>query len=300
MDLRSASIALVSPADVPAAKIAVVIPCFNDGATLMDAVRSAQAQDRIDALVVVDDGSTDPHTIEIFQALEREAVRVLHRPNGGLGAARMTGVQATDAEYVFCLDADDRLLAGTLSALGAALDGDPELALVWGDYRLFGDRTWRQLTAPSLDPWQIGYQNDIPASVLIRRSSLLEAGGWQLRGGYEDWDLLMGLAERGNRGCRVPIVAYEYRQHGVRMLGESATRHGEIYTLLRNRHPRLLAKRRVTWRRSDAPWMLKLALPVVFALPIGANRRRLLAGAACHLAHRRGVRLLLERARSGV
>jgi glycosyltransferase involved in cell wall biosynthesis len=278
----------------------VVIPCFNDGATLPDAVRSAQSQDRVAELVVVDDGSTDPHTTETFRALEREAVRVVHRPNGGLGAARMTGVQATNADYVFCLDADDRLLEGALSALGAALDDDRGLALVWGDYRLFGDRAWRQLTAPTLDPWQIGYQNDIPASVMIRRSALLEAGGWQLRGGYEDWDLLMGLAERGRRGRRVPIVAYEYRQHGVRMLGDSATRHGEIYALLRSRHPGLFAERRSAWRRSDAPWALKLTLPLVFALPIGPNRRRLLAGAVYHLVRRRGVRLLLKRARSGV
>jgi hypothetical protein len=38
---------------------------------------------------------------------------------------------------------------------------------------------------------------------------------------------------------------------------------------------------------------------VIFALPISANRRRLLAGAACHLARRRGVGLLLRRIRSG-
>ena len=113
-------------ADALASTIAVVIPCFNDGATLLDAVRSAQAQDRIEDLVVVDDGSTDPHTLEIFNALEREAVRVLHRPNGGLGERRMTGVQATATDYVFCLDADDRLLKDTLAALGAALDDDPD------------------------------------------------------------------------------------------------------------------------------------------------------------------------------
>lgn len=286
-------------ADATVPTIAVIIPCFNDGGTLVDAVRSAQAQDRIDELLVVDDGSTDPHTIEVFRSLEREAVRVVHRANGGLGAARMTGVQATSADFVFCLDADDRLLPGTLSALGAALDINPGLALVWGDYRLFGDREWRQLTARSLDPWQISYQNDIPASVLIRRSALLAAGGWQLRGGYEDWDLLMALAERGERGGRVPIVAYEYRQHGVRMLGESATRHGEIYALLRSRHPRLFAQRRRSWRRSDAPLALRLSLPAIFALPIRSDRRRLLAGAACHLAHRRGLRLLARRVRAG-
>ena len=286
-------------ADASAPAIAVVIPCFNDGATLSDAVRSVQAQDRIDELVVVDDGSTDPRTIEVFGSLEREGVRVVHRSNGGLGAARMTGVLATSADYVFCLDADDRLLPGALSALSEALDGDSRLALVWGDYLLFGEREWRQLTAPSLDPWQISYQNDTPASVLIRRSALLAAGGWQLRGGYEDWDLLMALAERGEHGRRVPIIAYEYRQHGVRMLGESAARHGELHALLRSRHPSLFADRRRSRRRSDAPWALRLLLPVIFALPVGPNRQRLLAGAACHLARRRGVCLLLERVRSG-
>jgi glycosyltransferase involved in cell wall biosynthesis len=280
--------------------VAVVIPCFNDGLTLLEAVRSAQAQERMDELVVVDDGSTDEATIELFRSLEAEGVRIVHRANGGLGAARMTGVTETSGEYIFCLDSDDRLLPGALSALAAALDRDPDLALAWGDYRLFGERSWRQKTAPSLDPWQVSYQNDIPASVLVRRSALLSTGGWELRGGYEDWDMLMGLAERGERGLRVPLVVYEYRQHGVRMLGESATRHGEIYASLRGRHPGLFASRRRAWRRSNAPWALKLALPLIFALPLDANRRRLLAGAACHLARRRGLGLLMQRVRSGV
>jgi glycosyltransferase involved in cell wall biosynthesis len=282
-----------------AASVAVIIPCFNDGATLAEAVRSAQAQDRIDELVVVDDGSTDRETIEVFRSLEAEGVTVVHRANGGLGAARMTGVHATSSHYVFCLDADDRLLPGALAKLATALDGDPGLALAWGDYQLFGQRAWRQCTAPSLDPWQISYQNDVPASVLIRRSALMTIGGWQLRGGYEDWDMLMGLAERGERGLRLPTVVYEYRQHGVRMLGESASRHGEIYDLLRVRHPGLFIGRRRAWRRSDAPWALKLALPIIFALPLGPNRRRLLAGATCHLARRRGLRLLVRRVRDG-
>ncbi len=282
-----------------ARSVAVVIPCFNDGATLPEAVRSARAQERIDELVVVDDGSTDPATVAVFQALEDEDVRVVHRANGGLGAARMSGVGATSGDYVFCLDADDRLAPGALASLAGALDEDPGLALVWGDYRLFGERSMRQQTAPTLDPWQISYQNDIPASMMIRREALLDAGGWELRGGYEDWDLLMGLAERGRRGARVPIVAYEYRQHGVRMLGDSATRHSEIYALLRTRHPALFANRRRAWRASDAPWTLRLAVPAIFALPVGANRRRLLAGAACHLARGRGLRMLVSRARHG-
>ena len=292
--------ATAQPPETKAPAIATVIPCFNDGATLREAVHSAIAQDRIDALVVVDDGSTDADTLEVFESLKAEGIKVVHRPNGGLGAARMTGVLATSSDYVFCLDADDRLLPGALAQLASALDDDDGLALTWGDYRLFGEHSWRQETAPSLDPWQISYQNDVPASVLVRRSVLVSDGGWELRGGYEDWDMLMGMAEHGRRGARVPIVAYEYRQHGIRMLGESASRHGEIYAVLRSRHRRLFAGRRRAWLRSEAPWSLKLALPLIFMLPIGANRRRLLGGAACHLARRRGLRSLLWRVNSGV
>src|ERR1700730_17531192 len=277
-------------------RVAVVIPCFNDGATLPEAVRSVQPQDRLDELVIVDDGSTETDTLEILRELEtRDGLRVVHRPNGGLGAARMSGVHATSGDYVFCLDADDRLMPNSLARLAAALDADPKLALAWGDYQLFGEHSWHQRTAPALDPWQISYQNDIPASVMIRRADLLAAGGWELRGGYEDWDLLMALAERGKRGLRVPIVVYAYRQHGVRMLTDAACKHGEIYAELQRRHPRLVVNRRRAWRSSDAPVLLKLALPIIFALPLDANRRRLLAGAACHLARRRGIGTLMRR-----
>jgi glycosyltransferase involved in cell wall biosynthesis len=282
-----------------AASVAVVIPCFDDGATLGEAVDSVRGQARLGELVVVDDGSSDPATLAVFATLESEGIRVVHRPNGGLGAARMSGVEATSEEYVFCLDADDRLVSGALAELAASLDEDPSLALCWGDYQRFGERSWRQRTAPSLDPWQLTYQNDIPASVLLRRAALSDGLGWELRGGYEDWDLLMGLAERGARGRRVDTVAYEYRQHGVRMLGDSATRHGDIYALLRRRHPSLFAQRRRAWRSADAPLSLRLALPAIFALPVSPNRRRLLAGAACHIARHRGLGLLLRRVRSG-
>jgi glycosyltransferase involved in cell wall biosynthesis len=288
----------MTPASTPGrGTIAVIVPCYNDGATLREAVDSARSHERVDELVVVDDGSTDPATLAEFDALQAEGVRVVHRANGGLGLARMSGVEATRAAYVFPLDADDRLLPGALTALGDALDADPGLALAWGDYRLFGSRSFVQRTAERLDAWQVSYQNDLPASALVRREALLEAGGWELRGGYEDWDLWMALAERGERGRRVPIVVYEYRQHGPRMLTDSAGRHADIYDHLRGRHPGLFASRGRAWRRSHAPLGVRLALPLIFALPLSPTRRRLLAGAANHLAQRRGLRLLLARAR---
>lgn len=280
------------------ASVAVIIPCFNDGKTLPEAVRRVRDESRLDELVVVDDGSTDPATLETFAALEAEGVTVVHRPNGGLAAARMTGVDATNADYILALDADDLLVPGALEKLATALDRDPTLASVWGDYRLFGEKSYLQRTSPVLDPWQITYQNDLPATMMVRRSALLAAGGWVRHDAYEDWDLWMSLAERSAEGKRVDCVVYEYRQHGVRMLKEFTPRHGEMHSEMRDRHVALFEQRRALWHRSRAPLALRLALPVIFALPVGDDRRRLLGGAACHLAHRRGVRQLARRVRS--
>lgn len=279
--------------------VAVIIPCFNDGATLLEAVRSAQTQSRIDELIVIDDGSTDPATLRVFAALEAEGVTVVHKGNGGPGAARMRGVRESQADYILALDADDRLLPGVLAELAEVLDRADDLAVVWGDYQLFGECSYRQQTASVLDPWQITYQNDLPASTMIRRSALLAAGGWAESGGFEDWSLWMSLAERSESGRRMEIVVYEYRRHGPRMSAKDASGYGDVHALLYSRHRALFANRRAAWRRSRAPLALRLALPVIFALPIGPNRQRLLGGAACHLAHRRGIRLLLHRMRRG-
>src|SRR5436190_12269548 len=108
-------------------RVAVVVPCFNDGATLRETLGSLRDQEAHE-LVVVDDGSDDPATLETLRALEDEGVRIVRRENGGLSAARMTGVEATAAPYVFPLDADDALAPGALAALADALEAVPQAA----------------------------------------------------------------------------------------------------------------------------------------------------------------------------
>ena len=104
-----------------------------------------------------------------------------------------------------------------------------------------------------------------------------------------------------------PLPAMDYEEAAVDSIGEAFARERDPFAdtlapdlpmglnlgrqiyYIEKRHPDLFAGRRLDWRRSDAPWSLRLALPVIFALPIGADRRRQLSGAACHLARRRGV-----------
>ena len=166
-------------------RVAVVIPCYNDGATLPDALTSLAAQEPCE-LVVVDDGSDDPTTLRLFTELEAHGTRIVHEENRGVAAARMTGVAATNAPYVFPLDADDAIVPDVLTSLADLLDANAQAAAAWGDVQTFGDRSVYWARSPNLDPWEVSYVNDLPVAALFRRDALLATGGWQLRGGYED------------------------------------------------------------------------------------------------------------------
>lgn len=243
------------------------MPCFNDGGTLPEALASLADQEHHE-LVVVDDGSDDPATRATLAELERNGTRVVHRQNGGLSAARMTGVEATEARYVMPLDADDALAPGALTLLADALDADRTAAIAWGDVDIWGEFNTHVDVGKNLDPWQITYINTTPVASLIRRDALLTVGGWQLRHGYEDWDLWMSLAERGFAGVYLPVPTLRYRRSAGRMLEGCLPRHGELYAELRRRHRPLFDQRRRNWSRSNASLRNRMLFPVIACLPL--------------------------------
>ena len=110
--------------------ISVIIPCYKAAATLRRAATSALADAPAGLeLLLVDDGSPDDTgTLCDTLAAEDSRVRALHRPNGGAGAARNTGLDAARGDWVLFLDADDVLLPGLWAAL-AALSTEADMIL---------------------------------------------------------------------------------------------------------------------------------------------------------------------------
>ena len=124
--------------------VSIVMPCYQSGETLERSVRSVQAQTFGDwELIAVDDGSTDG-TLARLRALAatEPRVHVLHQENGGVSAARNAGIDAAQGEWLFFLDADDRLTADALAML---LDmADDALDVVCGAYEMrFADEGGR-------------------------------------------------------------------------------------------------------------------------------------------------------------
>jgi glycosyltransferase involved in cell wall biosynthesis len=87
--------------------LSIVIPVFNERATLVEIVRRVRAVPLAKEIILVDDGSTDG-TRELLQALEGEPdVRVVyHSENRGKGAALKTGFLLTRGDIVIVQDAD--------------------------------------------------------------------------------------------------------------------------------------------------------------------------------------------------
>ncbi|MDG1266263.1 MAG: glycosyltransferase family 2 protein, partial [Ilumatobacter sp.] len=87
-------------------RLSVVMPCFNEAATIETITAAVLASPLVGELVIVDDCSSD-QTIDLLKALDDPRVRLLrHEVNQGKGAALRTGFAAASLEFVIVQDAD--------------------------------------------------------------------------------------------------------------------------------------------------------------------------------------------------
>ena len=248
-------------------RVAVLIPCHGDGPLITEAVHSVQEDEPV-AVIVVDDASPDEATRTTLDALERSGVRVIRLPaNVGVGNARTAAFEAASAPYVYPLDSDDLTLPGVLARMADCLDADPDAAACVGDIVEFGERDVLRLTPPRLDPYRVALTNEYPLGAVYRRTAVAAIGAWRPFyevQGYEDWNVWMGLAERGARIVHVGGPCYRRRLHGKRLNHLTRQRHAERYTALRRAHPDLFARLSEHRRASDLSPLRRALYPVVY------------------------------------
>jgi glycosyltransferase involved in cell wall biosynthesis len=192
--------------------VSVIIPCFDDGQFLIEAIASFErVVPKNCELIVVNDGSKEPRTLEILKTLRDAGYSILDQENQGLSEARNAGIRLAAGRYILPLDADNRLRAGFVEAATEILDSSSEIGIVYGYRQLFGMKTELDKVA-EFDLEEILTFNYIDAGAMFRKQVWADCGGYDQRvSPLEDWDLWIGAAERGWRFHRLPQVTFEYR-----------------------------------------------------------------------------------------
>lgn len=177
--------------------ISVVIPAYNAARFLPRCLGSVSTQTlQPTEVIVVDDGSTDD-TATIAASL---GARVLRRPNGGLSAARNTGIRGATGDWIALLDADDMWASEKLRRQVACIASNS--VLVYTGIRVFDDsgiRSYSPAVSPKAARKMLRYSNPItPSTVLVRRDAVAQGGGFRedIRA-CEDWEMWVRLQRMG-------------------------------------------------------------------------------------------------------
>ena len=203
--------------------VSVIIPAYNQGDYLAEAIESVLAQTYSHfEILVIDDGSTD-NTADVAKSFSDPRVRYIFRENGGLSAARNTGLKHASGELITFLDSDDLFLPEKLSTLKAEMENHPEVGLTAGQAIMIDDRSQRldkMVDSPLPEnPAQLLLGNPIHVgSVLVKRAWLdqVEPFDESFRA-CEDWDMWIRLAKAGCPMRWLPVPVSLYRVHAAQM-----------------------------------------------------------------------------------
>lgn len=232
---------------MPKPLVSVLIPAYNQGQYLVQAVESAFDQTyRPIQVVVVNDGSTD-QTDQIAQELQHSHPNLVYlsQKNQGVCQAMAAAFAEANGEYVVRLDADDYLPENYLSCLLDCLEAaGPAVAYAYCDAQYVGERQG-VMEAGDFSLGRLVQENYIHVSALVRAAVIREVGYYNpnMCYGFEDWDLWLSLAEADYRGtyCSGTFLYYRQKAEGGRN-DMQATRHRQMRQQVYANHPKIYRK----------------------------------------------------------
>src|SRR5512143_1932073 len=230
-------------------KVSIIIPTYNCGRYISQAIESCMNQTHKDReIIVVDDGSSD-NTYETIKPYEESgSLRYIYQENRGLPGARNTGIQRAQGEFVVFLDADDELDERMISLCLEQVEKEHTDWCVCDILRIerTGTSTKEQVHNSRIPKENIEERilldDFIKRAPLFRKRTLLEIGLYdedmRIR---EDWDINIRMILGKKPFSYVPEPLYIYKIRSDSLI-KSRYRKRYDYTLkLLKKHHKSLA-----------------------------------------------------------
>lgn len=205
--------------------ISVIIPCYNSGQYLGDALTSVAEQQIAPGtyeIIIVDDGSTEKETLDFLSRLSMEKYTVIHQENKGPGGARNTGVRMARGKYLLFLDSDNKIRKKFMSTAQHILEST-DADIVYGKPAFFG-----ATTLPRFKTWEFEMEsmlvtNHIDVCSMMRKDKFEQLGGFDEDRrliAFEDWELWIRAGAAGAKFHFIDEVMFDYRITNHSLLDE--------------------------------------------------------------------------------
>ncbi len=224
--------------------VSVIVPCFNDGEYIEDAINSVlnQTYKEIE-IIICDDGSNDKNTLNLLRKFENKGIKVIYQSNQGPSAARNNAISHSSGVYILPLDADDKIGSTYIEDAVAVLDEKPNIGIVYCKGMFFGKRntTW---DLPPYNLLSMLTGNIIFVSALFRKSDWKKVGGFctEFKIGLEDYDFWLSILELGREVYQIPKRLFYYRKKSTSrslQFDSNIDSVKAVYRLLYVRHSKL-------------------------------------------------------------
>lgn len=196
-------------------KVSIIIPCFNHGPFLQEAIdSSAWNKNDFCEVIVINDGSTDKKTLDELKIIEKQGVKVIHQENKGPAAARNTGIKNSQGEYLLFLDADNIVSPEYYLKAIQIFEKDPAISIIYSDAFHFGIIEKTLVSTPDFSPERLLASNFIDACAVVRKSAFDTIGGFDEEMpfyGNEDWEFWIRCWSNNLNFQHIPEALYQYR-----------------------------------------------------------------------------------------
>ncbi|GAK93159.1 glycosyltransferase [Nonlabens ulvanivorans] len=225
----------------------VVIPCYNDGPYINQAVNSVLKQSLLpEKIIIIDDGSQED-TLDVLRKIESPLVEIDYQENSGVCSARNRAIEMAATDYILTLDADDYFEPTFLEKAHAIISTQEDIAAVCCYYQRFNkSKLVGEVVKPlggSVENFLV--QNNGLGNALFRKSCWEEVNGYDMSfdKGYEDWDFWISMLKNGWKMYVIPELLFKYRIKETSRDQSASSQHDqELKLKIYNKHEDLYVK----------------------------------------------------------
>lgn len=195
--------------------LSVVIPCYNHGQYIQDAIDSVLSyKDQPIEIIIVDDGSTDIYTINKMMELKSLGYHVIQQKNSGLAKSRNIGIMQAKGKYILPLDADNKIREDYIRKALPLLEAN-KCDIVYAKPFFFGDDIKsREFETKSFNGPDLIFSNYIDACAVYNKKIWVENQGYDYKmpfPGLEDWEFWLHSYLKGFKFNYLDEHLYDYR-----------------------------------------------------------------------------------------